>query len=90
MEAKDKHRQIYTLESRLCDLAYRWRTLHSIGDFAEANEVVQQYHVTMAQLWDLGWNANLDAEGALPDELMPAYFMDYWKKEWSKNRHGSG
>jgi hypothetical protein len=46
----------------------------------DADEIVQEYHAVMQQLWDLEWDANLDPEEELPDRLMPQYYIDYWNQ----------
>lgn len=66
------------LASELSQLAYQFRGNKSMDP---SQPIVQQYHKVMQKLWDLGWRGDdlfIDAE--LPPELMPQYFVDYWKE----------
>lgn len=60
--------ELRQLESYLGELAARWR-----GTYRE--DIVQEYHATMSLLYELGWDAILDVESELPDELMPEQYL---------------
>jgi hypothetical protein len=61
--------ELRRLQIQLCDLAGRWRFYG--GDARRQEETVREYHATMAQLYALGWDAVLDVECELLNELMP-------------------
>jgi hypothetical protein len=68
-------------------LAADWRGYHKDGKHDMAQDVASLYHAIMKVMWDWGWRGHYflpDAE--LPDEHMPAYFVQYWV-EYHKNRH---
>lgn len=65
--------ELRRLELLLCDLAGTWRG--SWGDPNRQEELVREYHATMAKLYSLGWNGALDVECELPDELMPEEYV---------------
>ena len=60
-------------EFHLCDLAGTWRA--SWGDPQRQEEIVREYHETVAELYSLGWDAGLDSECELPDRLMPTEYL---------------
>lgn len=66
--------ELRRLEDRLGDLAGMWR-----GTYDE--KVVQEYHATMARLYELGWNDVLDMESELPDSLMPEEYLRRWESQ---------
>ncbi len=61
------------LEFHLCDLAGIWRT--KWGSPQRQEEIVQEYHATMAKLYSLGWDGWLDMECKLPKRLMPEEYL---------------
>ena len=68
--------EIRRLEHELGDLAAEWRGAQ--GEPEQRMAIVRAYHVTIAQLMDRGWDAgvaNLGYEETLPDELMPAAYL---------------
>lgn len=70
------------LEHRFGHLAMQWRGLHSRRKYKEAATVVEEYHSIFAQLWALGWDGgDLLPDEELPDELMPKYFIEKWRKK---------
>jgi hypothetical protein len=69
------------LISHLGELAARWRGSRKDG-------LVQEYHTTMQQLYDLGWDDDIDMDGELPDELMPEEYLK--RNNRSKNPNGDG
>jgi hypothetical protein len=60
--------ELKRLESRLGELAGGWRWTYR-------QDVVEEYHQTMARLYELGWDAVLDHESELPDAFMPAEYL---------------
>jgi hypothetical protein len=68
---------VQALEHRLSDLAARWR---SRQDKPEANDIVRQYHAILHCMIELGYREGLDAETELPDELMPAEYLDLFRR----------
>ena len=65
--------ELRELEFHLCDLAGDWRGSH--GDSGRQEEIVREYHVTIAKLYTLGWDGILDIECELLDELMPEEYL---------------
>ncbi len=68
--------EIRRLEHELGDLAAEWRGAQ--GEPEQRRAIVRAYHMTIAQLMDRGWDAgvaNLGYEETLPDELMPAAYL---------------
>jgi hypothetical protein len=61
------------LESRLGRLAARWR---GTEDAAEAAVLVQQYQSILLWMIELGYRDSLDVDAKLPDELLPAAYLD--------------
>lgn len=62
-------------------LAYWWRGYHSQGKINEASKIVDRYHELMKKFWETGWRGDdLLPTEELPDELMPKYFLEYWKE----------
>ena len=57
------------LESYLGELAARWR-----GTWDQA--IVEEYHATLARLYELGWDGRLDIESELPDRLLPKEYLE--------------
>jgi hypothetical protein len=73
--------ELRKLEFHLCDLAGSW------GERSE-EEIVSEYHATMAELYSLGWDGTLDVECELPREFMPDKYVrrhptppgfDFWQ-----------
>jgi hypothetical protein len=64
------------MERALGMLAARWR---SRQDKPEAADIVRQYHAILHCMIELGFREGLDAEAELPDELMPAEYLDLFK-----------
>lgn len=78
--------ELRKLEIHVCDLAGAWR--ESWGDPHHQEEIVDEYHATIAKLYSLGWEGTLDVECELPEELMPDEYMrrhpsspafDFWQ-----------
>jgi hypothetical protein len=61
--------ELRKLEFHLCELAGDWRG--SYGNPYRQEEIVNEYHTTMAKLYALGWDGTIDFECELPKELMP-------------------
>jgi hypothetical protein len=40
-----------------------------------AQKVIEEYHATLTKLYELGWDAALDVDSELPDELMPEEYL---------------
>jgi hypothetical protein len=72
------------LLNSIADLASIYRTFRSRGDFAKAQQVVAAYHAVMLVLWDLPWDRQLEVMEELPDEQMPAFYLEYWKNKQKK------
>lgn len=62
--------ELNRLETHLGNLAALWRSTWD-------QSVVDEYHATMAHLYELGWDGRLDIESELPDRLMP---IDYLRR----------
>jgi hypothetical protein len=78
---------IDTFEHILGMLAAGWRGYHTEGKHGRAQDYVSLYHAIMKMMWDWGWRGHyLFPDAELPDEHMPAYFVQYWV-EYHKNRH---
>jgi hypothetical protein len=70
----------YELELQLGLLAMEWRSTHRKGLLEEAEKVVEKYWLVVEKLWEIGWRGSgLLPDSELPDELMPQYFLEYWK-----------
>ncbi len=65
--------ELRELEFHLCDLAGAWRA--ESGGPRRQEEIVHEYHETMTKLYSLGWDAVLDIECELIDELMPEEYL---------------
>jgi hypothetical protein len=65
--------ELRELEFHLGNLAAMWRG--SKGMPERRREIVKEYHDTMAKLYSLGWDAILDIDCELPDELMPEEYL---------------
>jgi hypothetical protein len=61
------------LESKLGDLAARWR---GTDNSAEAEALVHQYQTILRSLIELGYQRWLDADAELPDEYLPAEYLN--------------
>jgi hypothetical protein len=61
------------LEFQLGDLAERWRG--SYGDDEQQRHIIEMYHAILSKLYQQGWDAVLDVESELPDELMPDEYL---------------
>ena len=57
------------MERQLSLLAYHWR---ASGDPA----LVAQYHTILTAMIDLGFTGELSADAELPDEQMPAAYLN--------------
>jgi hypothetical protein len=66
------------LESHLCTLACVWAA--NLGNHNKQEEIVAEYHATMAKLYSLGWDRILDAECELPKELLPEEYLKRWPR----------
>ncbi|MAT98833.1 MAG: hypothetical protein CL608_16945 [Anaerolineaceae bacterium] len=62
--------ELRALEFHLGDLAAKYR-MHKYS----AQKVIKEYHATLTKLYQLGWDAALDVESELPDELMPEEYL---------------
>jgi hypothetical protein len=65
--------ELRKLEKKLCILAATWRG--SWGYPRRQEEIVREYHATMAKLYSLGWDGELDVDGELPDNLLPKEYL---------------
>jgi len=59
------------LEFRLGDLAYEL----DFGTQRPDDDIIKEYHETMQKLYDMGWDAILDLDAELPEELMPKEYV---------------
>lgn len=69
------------IRSYITQLAYYaalWRGRQRQHQSHEAQQAIQQYHAVMELLWALPWEADLDPDEELPDDLMPLYYINYW------------
>ena len=79
------------LQSRLGELAGMWRSANRRDEKESKEEIVQEYHAIMAQLYQLGWEDELDYDAILPYELMPEEYRreylpwDPWGTIWPDN-----
>jgi hypothetical protein len=72
---RDTH-VLEVLESKLADLAAKWRGASRRGEAEIAEAVVQQYQAVLLCMIELGHDEFLDAETELPDRwMLPAYFQ---------------
>ena len=70
-----------SLEDKLTQLAFQWRGKHRQQDFEAAKKIVDEYHTTIAELWELGWRGEaLLPDSELPSQMMPKYFLDHGKE----------
>jgi hypothetical protein len=68
-------------------LAAGWYGYHTEGKHDRAQDIASLYQVFIKVMWDWGWRGNhLLPDDKLPEEHMPAYFVQYWV-EYHKNRH---
>jgi hypothetical protein len=65
--------ELRRLEFYLGELAGLWRGAY--GDQERQDETVQEYRAILARLYELGWDATLDIESELPEELMPEEYL---------------
>ena len=73
---------IEKLELSLAKLANEWRKHHSNNELDAAQLTVEEYHSVFIKLWKLGWDGEgLLPDSELPDNLMPEYFLERWKKK---------
>jgi hypothetical protein len=88
-EQKDEREasSIYAFEHFLVILAAGWRGYHTEGKHDRAQDIASLYQVFIKVMWDWGWRGdNLAPDAELPDEHMPAYFVQY-RMEHHRNRH---
>lgn len=79
---QSKNDLIEKLERQLARLANEWRKQHSISDLDAAQATVEEYHSIFMKLWELGWDGEgLLPDSELPDNLMPEYYFERWKKK---------
>jgi hypothetical protein len=57
------------LEFELCDIAAQFRGW--ADDSNKRQEIIEEYHSVVAKLYTLGWDAILDMECELPEDVMP-------------------
>ncbi len=77
----EQDKVINELVHRLGYLAMQWRGLYLRERPKEETKVIEEYHSIFKQLWALGWDGgDLLPDGELPDELMPKYFVEKWRK----------
>lgn len=55
------------------DLAAQWRAAH--GDLGGHKALVEAYYKVIKDLYDRGWDGELNLESHLPDEFMPAEYV---------------
>ncbi|MCP4536697.1 MAG: hypothetical protein GY832_06080 [Chloroflexi bacterium] len=48
-----------------------------MANLEQQEEIVREYHATIAKLYTLGWDGAVDVECELPDELVPE---EYWRR----------
>lgn len=65
--------ELRRLEFRLGDLAAMWRGSYDRPERQQA--IMREYHQVMQSLYELGWDAELDMESHLPQEVMPAEYV---------------
>lgn len=76
--------ELARLEDHLGTLAARWRAAQ--GHLQRQGAIVQEYHETLSQLSQRGWDAeaaNLEHESTLPDEFMPTGYGGYHSERTS-------
>lgn len=81
----DQESTVHDLESKLGLLAAEWRSNYSNPDLQTA--LVREYHSTIEQLYNIGWDDEIDIENCLPDNLMPTHYRErnpryYGKASW--------
>ena len=64
------------MERSLSTLAARWR---SRQDLPEAAAIVHQYQSILRCMVELGYHDSLDVDAELPDEDMPAEYLDLFR-----------
>lgn len=67
------------LESRLAELVGIWGKYESEES---QHQAVLEYHQVMAELYELGWDTEIDIDHYLPVELMPQYYIDKYGNPW--------
>lgn len=70
--------EIDALLNELVRLAMQWRGMNISGNTQKRNEVTNQYHHTMRNLFALGWEGVLDIDSELPDQFMPQEYFNFW------------
>lgn len=65
--------ELKRLEFRLGQLSRQWRGYSGNPDVRE--RIVKEYHKTMEQLYNLGWDGELDIDEILPKEFMPEEYL---------------
>lgn len=74
---KDIHAHLLgEMERSLSTLAARWR---SRQDLPEAEAIVHQYQSILRCMVELGYHDSLDVDAELPDEYMPAEYLDLFR-----------
>lgn len=53
------------------------------GEWGEtkSDAVVQTYHTVLKSLFELGWDGYLLPDEELPEELMPDWYLEYYKAQ---------
>jgi hypothetical protein len=67
---------ISQMEIKLSHLAMRWRSRQNTP---EAGSIVRQYQALLRCMIELGYHEELYVDSELPDELMPAEYLDLFK-----------
>lgn len=70
-------------EVALGSLAGRWRYEKSHGQMENAHQISQIYQELFEYLWLQGFRGNMFPDAELPEELMPSYYIDYWRSRGS-------
>lgn len=67
---------IKSMEFKLSDLAALWRGRQNTPD---AEMIVRHYQAILRCMIELGYREELYVDSELPDELMPAEYLDLFK-----------
>ena len=80
--AYDKWDPLFAVgESLLGELAAYWRMVKDFEN--QATSAVNAYHKLFDLLWSQGFRGDMFPDAELPQELMPSYYIDYWRSKGS-------
>lgn len=68
-------------ESLLGELAAYWRSVKDHHN--QATIAINAYHKLFDLLWSQGFRGDMFPEAELPNDLMPSYYIDYWRSKGS-------